>query len=349
MQSERNSTEISKPFEESTRSNTVTSPLEFAPDDIFIDLTPSFQRPFFLKCEGFNFAGSVKAKAAQSMVSGAEEAGLLRPGSTIVESSSGSLGVALAALAAERGYTFVCVTDSRCTDRHLRTMRSYGAEVVVVTEPDPVEGLLGARIRRVHELCRTIPGALWLNQYANDNNWRAHYRSTGPAIVRAFPDVDFLFIGAGTTGTLTGCARFFKDVGHPARIVAVDSVGSVTFGGKAGTRHIPGLGTGRRPEIVDESVVDEVLMVPEREAVRMCRSLARRGYLLGGSTGTVLAGARQRLAGEEPGVLALGISPDLGERYLDSVYDDTWVRSRFGDITDDDPLSHAEAGELVRG
>ncbi|MEU0663854.1 MULTISPECIES: 2,3-diaminopropionate biosynthesis protein SbnA [Streptomyces] len=325
----------------------MTSPLDLAPDDIFIDLTPSFRRPFFLKCEGFNFAGSVKAKAALSMISAAEEEGRLRPGSTVIESSSGSLGVALAAIAADRGYTFVCVTDSRCTERHLRMMRSYGAEVVVVSEPDPVEGLLGARIRRVRELCRETPGALWLNQYANDDNWRAHYRATGPAIVRAFPDLDYLFIGAGTTGTLTGCARYLKHIGHPARVVAVDSVGSVTFGGPAGTRHIPGLGTGRRPEIADESVVDEILMVPEQEAVRMCRSLARRGYLLGGSTGTVLAGAWQRLADADPTALAVGISPDLGERYLDSVYDDLWVRARFGDITDDDPLSHAAAGTLV--
>ncbi|GHF69502.1 2,3-diaminopropionate biosynthesis protein SbnA [Streptomyces mashuensis] len=312
-----------------------------------MDLTPSFRKRFFLKCEGFNFAGSVKAKAALSMISAAEEEGLLRPGSTIVESSSGSLGVALAALAAERGYRFVCVTDTRCTERHLRMMRSYGAEVVVISEPDPVEGLLGARIRHVHELCRQDPGALWLNQYANDNNWRAHFHTTGPAIVRAFPDLDYLFIGAGTTGTLTGTGRYLKHIGHPARIVAVDSVGSVTFGGPPGTRHIPGLGTGRRPEIVDESVVDEVLMVPEQEAVRMCRALARRGYLLGGSTGTVLAGAWQRLADAGPTALSVGISPDLGERYLDSVYDDVWVRARFGDITDDDPLAPAPAGTLV--
>lgn len=210
-----------------------------------------------------------------------------------------------------------------------------------------MEGLLGSRIRYIQQTCRSAPEILWLNQYANDSNWLAHYETTGPAVARAFPDLEFLFIGTGTAGTLTGCARYLKSIGHPARIVAVDSIGSVTFGGPSGPRHIPGLGTGRRPEIVDESVVDEVIMVPEREAIRMCRFLAKNGCLLGGSTGTVVAGALQRLSAARDDAQALGVAADLGERYLDSVYDDDWVHARFGEIGEFDPDSEnfsADAG-----
>lgn len=332
-----------------SRGRTVGTPQDLLIDDAFVDLAPMVHRRLVLKCEGFNFAGSVKVKSALRMVNDFEDAGLLRPGSAFVESSSGSLGVALSMIAANRGYRFTCVTDSRCNERNVRMMEAYGAEVVVISEPHPVEGLLGSRIRYIQQMCRSTPEILWLNQYANDSNWLAHYETTGPAVARAFPDLEFLFIGAGTTGTLTGCARYLKSIGHPARIVAVDSVGSVTFGGPSGPRHIPGLGTGRRPEIVDESVVDEVLMVPEREAIRMCRFLAKKGYLLGGSTGTVVAGAMQRLSAERDDVQALGIAADLGERYLDSVYDDAWVHARFGEIGEFDPnaenLSATAAGD----
>ncbi|CAL9610720.1 N-(2-amino-2-carboxyethyl)-L-glutamate synthase [Streptomyces sp. enrichment culture] len=313
----------------STGFRLITSPSEYIPDDVYLDLSQVLGRRVHMKCEGLNFAGSVKIKAATEMVDAAERSGLLRPGGRMVESSSGSLGVALAMIAAGRGYAFTCVTDTRCNERNLRLMRVYGADVVVIEAPDPVEGLLGARLRHVADLCAREPDVLWLNQYANDSNWLAHYKTTGPSIATAYPDAEMVFIGAGTTGTLTGCARYLKQVGHPAKIVAVDSLGSVTFGGPSGPRHIPGLGTGRRPEIVDESVIDDIVMVPELETIRMCRTMAGRGYLFGGSTGTVLAGMMHRISAERADMPVVAISPDFGERYLDSIYDDDWVRDRF--------------------
>ncbi|WP_433400525.1 2,3-diaminopropionate biosynthesis protein SbnA [Streptomyces sp. CA-146814] len=310
-------------------SRLLSCPSEYAPDGVYIDLSALFGRHVHVKCEGLNLAGSVKIKAAAEMVDAAERTGILKPGGKFIESSSGSLGVALAMIAAHRGYEFICVTDSRCNERNLRLMKVYGAQVVVIDTPDPVTGLLGARIQHVRDVCAADPDIFWINQYANKNNWLSHYKSTGPAIAAEYPDADMVFIGAGTTGTLTGCARYLKEVGHPARIIAVDSVGSVTFGGPAGVRHIPGLGTGKRPEIVDESVIDEIIMVPEVDTVRMCRKLAARGFLFGGSTGTVLAGMAGRIADESPRTKVVAISPDLGERYLDSIYDDEWVRGRF--------------------
>ncbi|MEU4251817.1 2,3-diaminopropionate biosynthesis protein SbnA [Amycolatopsis sp. NPDC026612] len=304
-------------------------PADFNSGDVYVDLRASVGIPLFLKCEGFNFARSIKLKAATEMVVGAEERGVLRPGMTIVESSSGNLGVALSMLAASRGYRFICVTDVRCTVSSRRMMEALGAQVHLVTEPKADGGFLAARIDHVRELCAGDPDILWLNQYRNPDNWGAHYRRTGPEILAAFPELEIVFVGAGTTGTLMGCARYFRDQGRAVTVVAIDVAGSVTFGGDSGVRMIPGLGTGVRPEQLDESCVDDVVIVEERETVAMCRELASRGFVFGGSTGTVVSGARRWLAEHRPGadVTAVAMAPDFGCSYLDTVYNDDWVRT----------------------
>ena len=185
----------------------ISVPHEFNEDDLYVDLLPMFGQSLLLKIEGFNFAGSIKLKSANEMVEAAEREGLLRPGSTIVESSSGNLGVALSMIAASKGYDFLCVTDSRCNLTTRRLMEALGSRVHVVVEPSPTGGLLGARLDHVRMLCASDPRYVWLNQYTNANAWRAHYRTTAPAIARQFPRLDVLFVGAGTTGTLMGCAR----------------------------------------------------------------------------------------------------------------------------------------------
>ena len=269
----------------------ISSPDEFNVDELYIDLRSILDCSLLLKCEGFNFAGSVKLKAATAMVEAAEREGLLRPGAFIVESSSGNLGVALSMIAASRGYRFLCVTDSRCNLATRLLMEALGAQVHIVTEPDPVGGLLGARMNFIKELCEDDDRYVWINQYTNANAWKAHYRTTAPAIARQFPDLDVLFVGAGTTGTLMGCARWFKQRRPSVRIVAVDAVGSVSFGAPAARRMIPGLGMNVRPPLLDPSFIDEVIYVEEADTIRTCHRLARRGFLFGGSTGTVVSGA----------------------------------------------------------
>jgi cysteine synthase A len=309
----------------------ISSPLDFTTEQLFVDLRSALGQPLFLKCEGFNFAGSVKMKAALAMVEAAEREGRLRPGSVLVESSSGNLGVALSIIAASRGYGFVCVTDLRCNETTRRSMDALGARVHVIREPDPVSGYLGARIAYVEALCASDRRYVWLNQYANPANWGAHFRTTAPAIAAEFPELDVLFVGAGTTGTLMGCARFFRMWHRPVRVVAVDSVGSVTFGAPAAPRMIPGLGTSVRPAQLDEEFIDDVVFVEEKDTIRTCRRMAGRGFLFGGSTGTVVSGATAWLdAYGTPGLTAVAIAPDLGERYLDTVYHDSWVESLFG-------------------
>ena len=227
----------------------ITAPHGFNQDDLYVDLRSIVGHPLYLKCEGFNFAGSIKLKAATEMVEAAERDGTLTPGSVLVESSSGNLGVALSMIAASKGYRFLCVTDPRCNLSTRLLMEALGSQVHTITEPDANDGFLGARINYIRGLCASDDRYVWLNQYTNPGNWKAHYRTTAPAIARQFPRLDVLFVGAGTTGTLMGCARYFQDWHRPVRVLAVDSVGSVTFGGAPGRRMIPGLGTSVRPPL----------------------------------------------------------------------------------------------------
>jgi N-(2-amino-2-carboxyethyl)-L-glutamate synthase len=310
----------------------ISVPQEFNAEELYVDLRSSLGRPLFLKCEGFNFAGSVKVKPAVEMVNAAEWAGRLTPRSILVESSSGNLGVALSMIAASKGYRFLCVTDSRCNRSTRLLMKALGGEVHLITEPDPESGFLGARLAYIRALCSSDERYVWLNQYANPGNWMAHYRTTAPSIARSFPDLDVLFVGAGTTGTLMGCARFFREWHRPVRIVAVDAAGSVTFGGAPNRRMIPGLGTSVRPPLLDETYVDEVIHIEEADTIRVCHRLARAGFLFGGSTGTVVSGALDWLARHDrPGLTAVGIAPDLGDRYIDTIYQMSWVQGCYGD------------------
>jgi 2,3-diaminopropionate biosynthesis protein SbnA len=311
----------------------ISAPQSYLDDNLYVDLQPIFGQSLFLKCEAFNFPGSIKLKAANSMVEGAEKEGILKPGSALVESSSGNLGLALSMIAANKGYEMVCVTDSRSNRSIIRFMQALGARVHIITHAasDKDGGLLGARISYVRALCASDKRYVWLNQYANPGNWNAHFRTTAPAITREFPQLDVLFIGAGTTGTLMGCARYLREWPRPVRVVAVDSVGSVTFGSAAGRRMIPGLGTAVRPPQLDESFVNEVVLVEEADTIRTCRRLAKHGFLFGGSTGTVVFAAINWLKQHNANDLtAVTIAPDLGERYVDTIYNNEWVQDHFG-------------------
>ena len=310
----------------------ISAPYAFNENDLYVDLMPMFGHSLFLKIEGFNFAGSIKLKAATEMVEAAERDGVLTPGSVLIESSSGNLGVALSTIAASKGYRFLCVTDSRCNLSTRRLMEALGSRVHVIVEPGPAGGLLGARLDHVRALCAANPRFVWLNQYTNPDAWRAHYRTTAPAIARQFPRLDVLFVGAGTTGTLMGCARWFHEWYRPVKVVAIDAVGSVTFGGEPGRRMIPGVGMNVRPPLLDESIVDDVVLVEEQDTVRACHRLARSGFLFGGSTGTVVSGAVEWLSRHDSReYTAVAIAPDLGERYLDTVYQSNWLVDLYGE------------------
>jgi len=302
----------------------------------------------YAKIEGLNPAGSIKLKTALGMISSLEARGAIDYDTVLIESSSGSLGVALSIICAERGYRFTCVVDPNASSTTVKMMRALGANIVLVTRRDANGGFLGSRIAHIKQLIEADHRYLWLNQYANPENPRAHRQSTARAIFECFPQLDYLFVGAGTTGTLMGCVQYFREHSPLTKIVAVDSIGSVSFGNAPGPRHIPGLGTSRRPEIYTPEGIHAFEMVAEVDTVAMCRYLARtNGFLAGGSTGTVLAAVHQWSRRMAPDASVVVISPDLGERYLDSIYDDDWVTRCFGSIPDDGAIADAVADSLM--
>lgn len=306
------------------------SPAELIHGDCFLALS-NFAAHFTLniKLEGLAATGSIKLKSAAHMVSQMERAGKLTQGSRIIESSSGNLGLALSMICAAKGYQFTCVSDPNLSPQTARMIRAYGADLIIVREKDRNGGYLGARIELIKSMLARDAQLVWINQYENRENVEAHYHSTGPEIFRRFPKLDYLFVGSGTTGTLGGVSRYFADHSPATRILAVDSQGSVTFGGKAGKRHIPGLGTSEPPAIREYSVFSEMLMVPEADAVKMCHRLAKQGILLGGSSGTVLCGVASYAHRIEAGASVVAISPDMGDRYIDTIYDPVWVEKHF--------------------
>lgn len=316
-------------------------------DDIFLrlpGLVPGVQ--VFLKLEGLNPAGSIKLKTATALIRSMEEARVLRPGSAVIESSSGNLGIALAMACMVNGYPVTVVTDPNASRHSIRVMRSLGAEVVEVSEPDEHGGYLHTRIDYIHRRLAERPGLIWLNQYANTANIRVHRDLTARSIHKALGRVDALFVGAGTTGTLMGCLEYFARHSPETRVVAVDSVGSITFGNAPGPRFIPGLGSSRKPEIYTGHGDFEKVLIPEQETVATCRAVAARyGLLAGGSTGTVVAAVRRLAPTLAPRSTVVAISPDLGDKYIDTIYSDSWVAQHFQDYAVTSGAEFADNGK----
>jgi N-(2-amino-2-carboxyethyl)-L-glutamate synthase len=193
-------------------------------------------------------------------------------------------------------------------------------------------GYLGTRINLIKAMLKNDSRLVWINQYENLFNVEAHRRTTATEILKRFPNPDFVFVGAGTTGTLGGVSSELREKAPNARIIAVDSIGSVTFGGLPGKRRIPGLGTSTPPPIRQYSSFDDMLMIPEAETILMCRCLARQGILLGGSSGTVLAGVERYAERITSNACVVAISPDMGDRYADTIYNDEWVNTYFPEL-----------------
>src|SRR5262249_21866189 len=289
----------------------IESPLQLIFPDLFYRL-PAFagSHDVFLKLEGFNVTGSIKVKTAIGLVEDLERQGIAKPNQTvIVESSSGNLGLALSLVCAIKGCEFVCVTDPNDNHATIKGMELYGAQVIVVEERDRAGGFLGSRFKTINHILQSEPNAVWLNQYANIANKNVHAEQTANEIAGEFDKVDWVFVGAGTTGTLAGICERLRQVFPAVKIVAADPAGSVTFGRSPAKRNIPGIGTSVRPKLAELTNPDRVIAVTEETTIETCLSFVRDYHLLvGGSTGTVLA-AVQRLAPEfTPGDTIVAIS-----------------------------------------
>jgi len=205
---------------------------------------------------------------------------------------------------------------------------SYGAKVIVVEDRDADGGFLKSRFRTIDQILKSDPNAVWVNQYDNIANKNVHAAQTANEIAREFDKVDWIFVGAGTTGTLGGVSETLRREFPNIKVVAVEPVGSVTFGGAPRIRYIPGIGTSQRPEIADHANPDRIVAIEEEKTVESCLSFVRDYHLLvGGSTGTVLAAIKQLAPEFALGDTIVAISADLGEKYLGTVYDPAWVKN----------------------
>ena len=268
------------------------------------------------KLEFLNPAGSIKDRVARAMVDDAERRGLLKPGGTIIEPTSGNTGIGLALVAAVRGYRLVIVMPDSMSVERIRIMKAYGAEVVLTPG---AQGMRGA-IEKAEELKASLPGSVVAGQCVNPATASAHERTTGAEIwADTAGRVDFFVAGVGTGGTLTGAGRFLKSKNHALKVVAVEpATSAVLSGGEAGPHGLQGIGAGFVPEILDRSLIDEVFAVTDEEAYAASRLAGRvEGVLVGISSGAALHAAielarRPENAGKNIAV----VLPDTGDRYL---------------------------------
>lgn len=318
-----------KPIKESILSVVGNTPL--------VELTRVFRHlplRFFAKLEQFNPGGSTKDRPALHIIERGLKNGEIGPGTVVVESSSGNMGIGLAQVCSYHRLRFICVVDPKTTTQNINLLKAYNAEVEMVEVPDLETGeYLPARIKRVQELIRIYPDSYWPNQYANEHNSGAHHRTMHEISTALNGGPDYLFCATSTCGTLRGCAEYRDEHCPKTRIIAVDAVGSVIFGGKKAKRLIPGHGASMSPALYRDGLVHDSILVPDIDCVVGCHRLVDEEALLaGGSSGAIISAIERYAPNLFPGAVCAAILPDRGERYLDTIFNDEWIKEHFGDI-----------------
>ena len=283
---------------------------------------PDARFKLYAKLEGLNPGGSTKDRPAFSIILHAIDTGEVQPDTVVIESSSGNMGIGLAQACMYYGLRFICVVDPNATMQNVRLLKAYGAEVDVVQEPDKVTGeYLQARLNRVKSLLKSTDNTFWPNQYSHRFNSIAHHQTMREIVTALDDEVDYLFCATNTSGTIRGCAEYVRDHNLSTRIFAVDAVGSVIFGGMSGNA------------LYQPDVAETCIHVSDLDCVVGCRRLLRdEAILSGGSSGAVLMAINQVKDEIERGAICAAIFPDRGERYLDTIYSDHWVKDHFGDV-----------------
>ena len=285
----------------------------------------------FAKLEYVNPIGSIKDRPAFWILKRAAERGQISENTTVIESSSGNFASALAAFTRLVGLRFIPVIDPNVSSTYESFLRRICDTVVKVDERDDTGGFLKTRLQMVEHLCMTVPNAYWTNQYGNPDAADAHYQLTAGEICAEFDSLDYVFIGVSTGGTIAGMSRRLKERYPNVRIIAVDTQGSVIFGDTPRKRHIPGVGSSIVPPLVAQALIDDVVLIPERETAAACRELlVRHGLFAGGSSGTAFAAVKRYAPkmtrwrnGKRPVVLF--VCADRGTPYLDTVFDPAWT------------------------
>lgn len=286
-----------------------------------------------LKLESANRWGSIKDRTAIALLDSV--AGRLRDrGATLIESTSGNLGVALAALAGRLDRRFIAVVDPSLSPALAQRMVAAGAQLDVVDAADPQGSYLDARLARVSRLLEEIPGGVWTDQYHNPANVMAHYQSTGPELLAQRPDLDLVFVAVSTGGTLAGVSRYLRRHAPAARIVAVDVPGSQVFCRPAGTRLLTGIGASRRSSFLRPGDWDEVMLIEDTLAIAVCHELyASTGIHLGGSSGAVVAACVRYLQHRPQALAPVCLCADGGATYAQTIYNPAWVAAKSVELS----------------
>lgn len=304
----------------------------------------------YAKLEFMNPGSAVKDRMALHIIRKAEEAGLLKPGGTIVENTSGNTGFAVAMVSAVRGYRCIFTMPDKMSTEKINALKAMGAEVVVTPTNVPADSPL-SYYETAKRLARETPGAFYLNQYHNVDNIEAHYRSTGPEIwAQTEGDIDALVGGLGTGGTMSGSGRYLKEKKPEVKIVGVDPIGSVYHSyfttGKLSEPHVykvEGIGEDMLCKAMDFTVLDDVRQVDDKQSFQMARRLAREeGIFAGGSSGSAVTIAVQIAKELGPGKKVVVILPDSGSRYISKFHSDEWMKD-MGFLDQDDRLGTLRA------
>lgn len=281
-----------------------------------IERTLGLEAAIYAKAEAFNPAGSSKDRVGLAMIEDAEKRGLLKPGATIIEPTSGNTGIGLAAAAASRGYKVILTMPDTMSVERRNLLKAYGAQVVLTEGSGGMQG----SIDKAEELSRRIPGSFIPGQFDNPSNPQIHYLTTGPEIYRDLDGkVDFFVAGVGTGGTITGTGRYLKEQNPDIKVIAIEPASSPLLSqGKAGPHGLQGIGANFVPSILDTHVYDEIITVTDEEAYEKGRLAAsKEGFLVGITSGAALHGAvLLALRPENKGKNIVVLLPDTGDRYL---------------------------------